>query len=111
MLLAAALAALAPGASLGEQDLSGAWEGSKLGYQLVAQVSQDGESLEGVAYLITPSGERNPYHFRGTARDGWVALFHHEGNAFLGRCLPDGAIRGTVETRRGQRFSVELHRP
>jgi hypothetical protein len=110
MLLASMAFSWMPGVSLGEEDLSGAWEGSKLGYRLVANVSHRGEDLQGVAYVIAPFGGRNPYHFKGTLRNGEVMLAHHEGNVFRGRLLSRDAVAGVVETRTGERFSVEIRR-
>ncbi len=103
------LSALA-GAQARAGELSGRWEFTFLGYTLSAQLEQRGESIQGVAYLYSPLGARDTYHFTGTLRDGAIVASHYTGHTFRGQVISLDEMTGVLHTRDGEEMCITVHR-
>jgi hypothetical protein len=101
---------LAPGGVGLCQDLSGEWEFHFMGHTLSAQVEHRGEALQGVAYLYSPFGKKDTYHFTGTLKDGKMEAFHHSGHAFRGEVVSPKEVRGVLRTNNGEELCITVLR-
>jgi len=93
-----------------EENLSGEWEYTFLGYRLEAHVEHRGESIQGVAYLHSPMGTKDTYHFTGTFHQGEVVASHHSGHTFRGQLISADEVMGVLVTARGERWTLTARR-
>jgi len=91
-------------------DLTGNWRAKVYGHLIEAVMNQNGHALNGVAYLHSPGGKRDTFHFKGSISGGAVELAHHSGHRFSGKVTKDGRIAGILTTKEGARASVQLSR-
>jgi len=56
------------------RNLSGNWESQVMGTRVVVHVDQMGQAISGVAYVYSPLGRKNTYHFRGLIKGRQVRL-------------------------------------
>jgi len=88
------------------RNLSGNWESQVMGTRVVVHVDQMGQAISGVAYVYSPLGRQNTYHFRGLIKGRQVQAAHHSGHRFTGNIQEDGGVAGILMTKKGHRIPV-----
>lgn len=91
-------------------NIAGNWESRLMGSLIQAKVDQRGNNLSGVAYVYSPLGHKDTYHFTGKVNGARVVASHHDGHLFSGNVTPDGHLVGVLKTRGGYRVAVEASR-
>lgn len=99
------VAALIPLGAEG-RNLSGNWETQVMGARVMVHVDQVGQAISGVAYVYSPLGRKNTYHFQGSIKGRQVQAAHYSGHRFTGNIRDDGAVAGVLRTKRGHRIPV-----
>jgi len=92
-----------------QTDISGNYEASVMGSVIKARIEQDGEAIQGVAYVYA-GGKRNTYHFEGTINGNKIYAGHANGHIFSGNVTPTGNLVGTLKTRSGHKIPVNAAR-
>ncbi len=92
------------------QDISGSWEANVMGSAVKALVQQNGRSISGVAYIYSPFGKKDTYHFSGHVDNGRITARHHSGHTFRGAVKSNGRIVGNLNTKNGFRLGLTAHR-
>lgn len=103
------VAALAPALSAGG-NLSGTWVASPLGGRVEAHVQHKGNSVSGVAYVYSPFGKKDTYHFNGTVNGKHVVASHYSGHVFSGNLNSSTEVVGVLRTKSGHRIGVHASR-
>lgn len=92
-------------------NISGNWEANVMGSRVVAKVHQEGSAVNGVAYVYSPVGKKNTYHFSGNFEGNRLFASHTNGHSFTGGLRPDGRLVGTLTTSRGHKLGINAVRP
>jgi hypothetical protein len=96
--------------ALAEPNLSGMWHASAMGATVDANLQQQGNSVNGVAYVRAPGGKKGTYHFKGNVSGASITAAHHSGHRFSGTIRDYDRISGVITTRGGQSMPVQLTR-
>jgi hypothetical protein len=107
--LVVAVAAVVPATSWGA-NLSGTWVASPLGSRVEAHVQQKGHAVKGVAYVHSPLGKKDTYHFQGTVKGNQVVASHYSGHVFSGNLNSPNEVVGVLKTRSGHRIGIHASR-
>jgi hypothetical protein len=91
-------------------NIAGKWETRLMGSLVQAKVDQKGHNVSGVAYVYSPLGHKDTYHFTGKVNGARVVASHHSGHLFSGNVAPDGHLVGILKTKSGYRVAVEASR-
>lgn len=91
-------------------NLSGNWSAGVMGSKVNAQINQKGNVLSGVAFVYSPGGAKNTYHFSGSMAGTSVSVSHTSGHRFKGNVTPDGRLVGTLTTKNGYQVPVDASR-
>jgi hypothetical protein len=91
-------------------NIAGNWESRLMGSLIQAKVDQKGNNVSGVAYVYSPLGHKDTYHFTGKVEGARVVASHHDGHLFSGNVTPDGHLIGILKTKNGYRVAVEASR-
>ena len=111
LLIIPALLFLAVGAASSQNlDISGWWSARVLTDVIELEVEQEGNMLTGVAYLISPMGSKNVYHWAGVLQGRNIVGLHHSGHKFSGEVDEKGHIIGVVTTKKGMKIPIEAER-
>ncbi|MFH1139005.1 MAG: hypothetical protein V1816_23240 [Pseudomonadota bacterium] len=96
----------------GSEDLNitGWWSARVLADLIEFEVEQNGERLDGVAYLISPMGSKNIYHWAGLLRGRDIIGLHHSGHQFKGQLNDQDRIIGVLTTSKGIKIPVAANR-
>lgn len=87
-------------------EISGRWVAHVMGAKVVVRVDQRGSAISGVAYVYSPLGKKDTYHFQGQIAGNSVQAAHHSGHMFTGRIEDDGGVSGVLRTKKGHRIPV-----
>jgi hypothetical protein len=91
-------------------NIAGDWEGRFMGALIQAKIDQNGNDVSGVAYVYSPLGQKDTYHFTGKVDGAKVVASHHEGHLFSGNITPAGRLVGVVKTKGGHELAIEASR-
>jgi len=91
-------------------NMSGKWVAHVMGAKVVVRVDQKGSAISGVAYVYSPLGKKDTYHFQGQIAGSNVQAVHHSGHMFTGRIEDDGGVSGVLRTKKGHRIPVHASR-
>jgi len=91
-------------------NIAGDWEGRFMGALIQAKIDQNGNDVSGVAYVYSPLGQKDTYHFTGKVDGANVVATHHEGHLFSGNITPAGRLVGVVKTKGGHELAIEASR-
>ncbi len=91
-------------------NIAGSWESRFMGSLIQAKIDQNGNNVSGVAYVYSPLGRKDTYHFKGKVDGARVVASHHDGHLFSGNVTPDGHLVGVLKTKGGHQIPVEASR-
>lgn len=91
-------------------NLSGTWVASPYGSRVEAHVKQKGNAVSGVAYVYSPFGKKDTYHFQGSVEGNQVQASHHSGHFFSGNLNSVNEVVGVLRTKSGHRIGVHASR-
>jgi hypothetical protein len=91
-------------------NIAGNWESRFLGSLIQAKIDQNGNDVSGVAYVYSPLGQKDTYHFSGKIDGAKVVASHHDGHLFSGNLTPAGLLVGVLKTKGGHQVPVEASR-
>ena len=92
-----------------QRNVSGDYEASVMGSVIQARIDQDGDAIQGVAYVYS-GGKKNTYHFKGTVNGNKIQASHYSGHAFSGNVTSGGDLVGVLRTRGGHKISINAAR-
>ena len=81
-----------------EVDHSGVWESYSNMSRVEVHLTQEGEEINGVAYVYGCFGGSSTYHFSGTYRNGVIFATHHKGHRFVGEFDSPTEAHGMLTT-------------
>ena len=97
--------------ALGRQpDATGLWVANFMGNQVECHMEQRGIFLYGLAFVTTPSGERNAYHVAGTLQGKSFYAWHGGGSSFQGTLEGDDRVEGLMSFSNGARVAMQARR-
>jgi len=91
-------------------NIAGNWESRLMGSLIQARIDQNGNDVSGVAYVYSPLGQKDTYHFTGKIDGAKVVAGHHAGHLFSGNLTPAGRLVGVLKTKGGHQLPVEASR-
>jgi hypothetical protein len=91
-------------------NIAGNWESRFMGSLIQAKIDQNGNDVSGVAYVYSPLGQKDTYHFSGKIDGVKVVASHHDGHLFSGNLTPEGRLVGVLQTKGGHQLPVEASR-
>lgn len=91
-------------------NIAGNWESRLMGSLIQAKVDQNGKDVSGVAYVYSPFGHKDTYHFTGKIDGARIVASHHDGHLFSGNVTPAGRLIGVLKTKDGYQMTVEASR-
>lgn len=104
------LASMCLSASGAGVNIAGNWESRLMGSLIQARIDQNGNDVSGVAYVYSPLGQKDTYHFTGKIEGAKVVAGHHDGHLFSGNLTPAGRLVGVLKTKGGHQLPVEASR-
>jgi hypothetical protein len=91
-------------------NVAGNWESRILGTLIHAKIDQNGDQVRGVAYVYSPLGQKDTYHFSGKIDGAKIVAGHHSGHLFSGNLTPAGHLVGVFKTKNGRQVPVDAWR-
>ncbi|MGO9572101.1 MAG: hypothetical protein ACLP5H_31650 [Desulfomonilaceae bacterium] len=91
-------------------NIAGNWESRFMGSLIQAKIDQNGDAVSGVAYVYSPLGQKDTYHFTGKIDGAKVVASHHDGHLFSGNVTPAGHLVGVLKTKGGHQVPMEATR-
>jgi hypothetical protein len=104
------LAAMCLPASGAGVNIAGNWESRLMGSLIQARIDQNGNVVSGVAYVYSPLGQKDTYHFTGKIDGARVVASHHDGHLFSGNITSAGHLVGVLKTKGGHQLPLEASR-
>lgn len=86
------------------------WESRFLLADVLIELEQSGQDIQGVLFLEEPFRDVATYHFKGIMEGDVVEASHYSGHSFCGRMVGSGEIAGVLTTRGGMRLNITAKR-
>lgn len=93
-----------------QADVTGLWVTSFMGSQVECHLEQRDTFLWGVAFVTTPSGERNTYHLAGRVVGIEVTAMHGGGSSFVGALTEENKVEGLMSFANGAKLTMQARR-